>query len=60
MDAVMKEVKMGMETRGVKFLEEEREWRLPDLLFADDVVLCGESEEDLRVMVGRYIEVCRG
>ena len=25
----------------------------------DDMVLCGESEEDLRVMVGRFTEVCR-
>ena len=28
---------------------------MPCLLF----VLCGESEEDLRVMVGRFVEVCR-
>ena len=26
---------------------------------ADDLVLCGESEEDLRVMAGRFAEVCR-
>ena len=25
-----------------------REWRLPSLLYADNLVLCGESEEDLR------------
>ena len=36
-----------------------REWRLPGLLYADDWVLCGELEEDLRVMVGRFAEVCR-
>ena len=35
------------------------EWRLPGLLYADDLVLCGESEEDLRVMVGQFAEVCR-
>ena len=29
---------------------------LPRLLYADDLVLCGESEEDMRVMVGRYVE----
>ena len=29
------------------------------LLYADDLVLCGESEEDLRVMVGRLAEVCK-
>ena len=32
---------------------------LPGLLYADDLVLCGESKEDLRVMVGRFAEVCR-
>ena len=29
------------------------------LLYADDLVLCSESEEDLRTIVGRFIEVCR-
>ena len=42
----MKEVNMRMERRGVSFLEDEREWRLAGLLCADDLVLCGESEED--------------
>ena len=39
--------------------KEGREWRLPGLLYADDLILCGESEEDLRAMVGRFVEVCR-
>ena len=39
--------------------KEGREWRLPGLLYADDLVLCGESEEDLRAMVGRFVEGCR-
>ena len=39
--------------------EEGREWRLPDLLYADDLVLYGESEEDLRVIVGCFAEVCK-
>ena len=43
----MKEVKMGIGRR-------EREWRLPGLLYTDDLVLCGESEEDLRAMVGTF------
>ena len=34
-----KEVKMGMGKRGVSFLEGGREWRLPGLLYADDLVL---------------------
>ena len=32
---------------------------MTDLLYADDLVLCGESEEDLKAIVGRFIEVCR-
>ena len=59
MNGVMKEVKMGMGRRGVKFLEDGRERRLPGLLYADDLVLCGESEKNLRVMVGQFAKVCR-
>ena len=60
MDGVMKEAKMGMGRRGMRFLEDGREWRLPGLLYADDLVLRGESEEDIRAMVGRrFAEVCR-
>ena len=58
MDAVMKEMKMGMRRREVRF-QERREWRLPGFLCADGLVLCGESEEDLRTMVGQFAEVCR-
>ena len=54
MDGVVKEVKMGMGRRVVGFLEDGRECRLPGFLYADDLVLCGESEEDLRVMEGRF------
>ena len=45
--------------RGMRFMEEGREWRLTFVLYADDLVLCGESEEELRGMVGRFVEVCR-
>ena len=58
-DAVMKKLKIGMGRRGMRFQEEGREWRLPGLLYTDNLFLCGESEEDLRTMVGRCIEVCR-
>ena len=34
-------------------------WRLPGPLYADDLVLCCESEEDRRGMVGWFAEVCR-
>ena len=47
--------KTGM---GLRFLEERREWGLPGLLYTDDLVLCGESEQDLKVMVARFVEVC--
>ena len=55
----MEELKMGMGRRRVRFQEEGREWRLPGILYVGDSVLCGESEEDLRAMVGCFIEVCR-
>ena len=48
MDAVMNEVKMWMGRRGVRVQEKGREWRLLGLLYTDDLVLCGKSEEDLR------------
>ena len=28
-------------------------------MYADDLVLCGESEEDLRAMVERFVEECK-
>ena len=56
MDAVMKEVKGRM---GVRLMEEEREWRLPGLLCPDELVLCDESEKDLKVVVRRFVKVCR-
>ena len=56
----MKVVKMGIGKRRVSFLEDGKEWKLPGLLYADDWVLCCESEEDLRVMVGWFAEVYRG
>ena len=35
----------------MRFLEKERGWILPSLLYVD------ESEEDLWAMVGRFVEV---
>ena len=52
-------VENGDGEKGVRFQEEGREWRLLVLLYADDLLLCGESEEDLRAIVGHFIEVCR-
>ena len=50
---------MEMGRKGVRFQEEGREWRLPRLLYADNLVLRGESEEDLRAVVERFVVVCR-
>ena len=32
---------------------------MPGPSYADNLVLCGETEEDLRGMVGQFVEVCR-
>ena len=50
---------MRMRSRRVRSLEDGREWRLPGLLYEDDLIFCGESEEDLRAMVKRFVEMCR-
>ena len=36
-----------------------REGRLPSFFYADNLVLYGESEEDLKRMFGRFDKVCR-
>ena len=48
---VMKEVKMGMGRMRVKFSEERKKLRL--------LASCFESEEGLRVMIGRFAEICK-
>ena len=53
----MKEMKWGMGKMRVRFSDEGKKWRLTNLLNADDLVLCGDSEEDLRMMMGRFVEV---
>ena len=40
--AVMKEVKMGLGRMGVRFIEKGKDWRLPSLLYADDLFLCSK------------------
>ena len=51
MDASMKEVKIGMGRRGesVEYLTS----------YMQMTWFCGELEEDLRAMVGNFVEVCR-
>ena len=46
--------------RRESFLEDGREWRLPSLLYADDLVLCSDSEEGLRVMVDGFLWCVEG
>ena len=50
---------MGTGRRRVRFLEEKRKWILPGLLYADDMVLCGETEEYLRAILRSFVDVCR-
>ena len=32
---------------------------MPSLLYADELVLCGESDENLRAMMGRFVRCVR-
>ena len=50
----MKDVKIG-----IGFSKGLREWRLLDLLHADDPVLCDELKEDLRVRIGNFAGLCK-
>ena len=58
LNTLMKKLNIGMWRRGVRFQEEGSEWRLTGLLYADDLVLCGELGEDLRLIMERFIELC--
>ena len=49
----------GIGKEGSEIPGERSEWRLPDLLYTYDLVLCGESGEDLWAMVGSFDKVCR-
>ena len=40
--------------------KEGREWISPILLFADDLVLCGYLEDDLRAILKRFILMGNG
>ena len=45
---------MSLKRMGVRFSMNGSESKLPCLLYADDLVLCGESEEKVRVMEGHF------
>src|SRR5678816_4042181 len=59
MDGVMKELEVGVAGNGVRMMKNGDEWRVPYLLYADDLVLCCESEESLRGLVERFGKVCK-
>ena len=50
---------MRIRRRGVRFQENGRGWRLPGHLYTDDLVLCDESKENLRAVVGRLVEMLK-
>ena len=61
MDAVMKEVREKAGDVGVTLWDERRnvEWKVDWLMFADDTVLLGDSEEKLERLVQEFGRVCR-
>ena len=56
MDAVMKDVREKAGDVGVKLRDERRniEWKVDWLMFADDTVLLGDSEEKLERLVQEF------
>ena len=58
MDVAMKEVKMGMGRMGMRFPDEGESEDC--LTYCVQMVgIIGESEEDLKVLVRRFVNVCR-
>ena len=43
----------------MRFLEEVGEWRLDDVLYVDLLVLVGKLEQDLKLMVECFVEICK-
>ena len=56
LNLVMKELKMGKGRVGVGLSMRGESGHC--LLNADDLVLCDQTEENLKVMVGQYVEIC--
>ena len=54
MCGVMKDMKMK-----ARFLGKGREGILPGLLYADEQVLCGESKENLSLIIELFTEICK-
>ena len=47
MQEVMKEMKLEIRRKGVRFSKKKRDWRLHSFLHVDDLILLFESEEDM-------------
>lgn len=58
MDGVMKEVRPRVGSSGVRLIKGVNEWTLSDLLYADDLVLVGENESELKLMIESFDKVC--
>ena len=48
---------MGMGRMKVRFMEEGSEGRLTGILYADELDLYGELEQDLKVIMEHFVEV---
>ena len=61
MDAAMKEIREKVGVVGVTLQDERRniEWKVGCLMFADDTVLLGDSEEKLERLVQEFGRVCQ-
>ena len=59
MDGVMREFKEKTSHCGAKLGKDNEKWRLSHILFADDVVIVGDSAEELQEMVEIFNETCR-
>jgi hypothetical protein len=55
----MKELMSEVQDEGVRVVDRGIERRIPCLLYADDLVLCGESEESLRKLVESFDRICK-
>ena len=55
----MKEVKAELGIIRVRLSMEMREWILQGMLLADNLVLSCKVEENLRVFVRRFDEICK-